>query len=101
MILDIKNRLLLISMLPAEGNISQMVDVYDLVRELKLSDEEKNKVAYVESGSYVKWEHKDDPNKDINISSDQLKIIMDAIDKLDREGKISLEMVPLIKLING
>lgn len=99
--IDVKNRLLLISMLPAEGPLTQMVDVYDLVRELKLSDEEKQKISYIESGSYVKWEHKDDPNKDINITSDQLKIIKEVIDKLDKEKKINLEMIPLIKLING
>jgi hypothetical protein len=41
MILNIKERLMLIGMIPQEGTLSEMVDIYDLVRELKLSDEER------------------------------------------------------------
>lgn len=101
MILDIKNRLLLIGMLPQQGNLSEMVDIYDLVRELKLSDEEKGLVSYIENGTYVKWDYEKDPNKDVNINSSQMGIIKKNIDRLDREGKINLEMIPLINLING
>lgn len=99
--LDVKNRLLLIGMLPQQGNLSEMVDIYDLVRDLKLSDEEKGAISYVENGNYVKWDFEKDPNKDINISSSQMKIIKKTIEKLDKENKINLEMVPLIQIING
>ena len=99
--LDVKNRLLLIGMLPQQGNLSEMVDIYDLVRDLKLSDEEKGAISYIENGNYVKWDFDKDPNKDININSSQMNIIKRAIDKLDKENKISLEMIPLIKIING
>lgn len=99
--LDIKNRLLLIGMLPQQGSLSEMVDIYDLVRDLKLSDEEKGAISYIENGNYVKWDFDKDPNKDININSSQINIIKRAIDKLDKENKISLEMIPLIKIING
>jgi hypothetical protein len=46
-----------------------MVDIYDLVRDLKLSDEEKGAISYIENDNYVKWDFEKDPNKDINISS--------------------------------
>ena len=101
MILDIKNRLLLIGMLPQQGNLSEMVDIYDLVRDLKLSEEEKGAISYIENGAYVKWDYDKDPNKDVNITSSQMDIIKKAIEKLDKENKINLEMVPLIQLING
>jgi len=39
--LTIKDRLSLIQILPTRGSVSEMVDVYDLARELKLNDEEK------------------------------------------------------------
>ena len=99
--LDIKNRLLLIGILPQQGNLSEMVDIYDLVRDLKISDEEKGIISYIENGNYVKWDYEKDPNKDINISSSQMKIIKKAIEKLDKENKINLEMIPLIQIING
>lgn len=99
--LDIKNRLLLIGMLPQQGSLSEMVDIYDLVRDLKLSDEEKGAISYIENGNYVKWDFDKDPNKDININSSQMKIIKKTIDRLDKENKITLETIPLIKIING
>lgn len=99
--LDIKNRLLLIGMLPQQGSLSEMVDIYDLVRDLKLSDEEKGAISYIENDNYVKWDFDKDPNKDINISSSQMKIIKKTIDRLDKENKITLEIIPLIKIING
>lgn len=95
--MDIRNRLLLLSILPSEGSLSEMVDIYDLARELKLSDEEKSLVSYIENNTYVKWDYDKDPNKEIKINSDQMKIIKNTIDNLDKQGKIKLEMVPLIK----
>lgn len=97
MIMDIRNRLLLLSILPSEGTLSEMVDIYDLARELKLSDEEKAEVSYIENNNYVKWDFDKDPNKEIKISGDQMKIVKETIDKLDKQGKIKLEMIPLIK----
>lgn len=99
--LDIKNRLLLIGMLPQQGSLSEMVDIYDLVRDLKLSDEEKGAISYIENDNYVKWDFDKDPNKDININSSQMNIIKKTIDRLDKENKITLEIIPLIKIING
>jgi len=48
--LKIKDRLIVLGLLPQEGSLSQMVDIYDLARELKLSDEEKEEVSYNENG---------------------------------------------------
>lgn len=101
MILNIKERLMLIGILPQEGSLLEMTDIYDLARELKMSDEEKQQVQFIESGSYIKWDDTKDPNKDIHINSDQLKIIRKSLDKLDKEGKIKLELIPLIQKING
>lgn len=99
--LNVKERLLIIGILPQEGSLSEMVDVYDLVRELKLSSEEKAEISYVESGNYIKWDNEKDKDKDINISEDQLSIIKKEIDSLDKKGKISLELIPIIQKING
>lgn len=94
--MTIKERLMLLQILPTQGSVSEMVDVYDLARELKLSDEEKESINYIESSSSVKWDVDRDPNKEINISSDQLKIIMNQIDVLDKQKQIPLSMIELI-----
>ena len=99
--LNVKERLLLLGILPQEGHISQMVDVYELAKQLKLNDQEKGQISYVENGNYVKWDNDKDPNKDIELSSDQTKIIKEAIDELDKQGKVNIEIIPLIQKLNG
>lgn len=98
---NVKERLLLLGILPQEGHISQMVDVYELAKQLKLNDQEKGQISYVENGNYVKWDNDKDPNKDIELSSDQTKIIKEAIDELDKQGKVNIEIIPLIQKLNG
>ena len=100
--LNVKERLMLIGILPQEGSLSEMVDVYDLAKQLKLSDQEKELIAYKDTRSYATWKDELDPNKDIQISSDQNKIVLDCIEKLDKQGKIGIELVPIIlKFKNG
>lgn len=98
---NVKERLLLLGILPQEGHISQMVDVYELAKQLKLNDQEKGQISYIENGNYVKWDNDKDPNKDIELSSDQTKIIKEAIDELDKQGKVNIEIIPLIQKLNG
>ncbi len=99
--MTIKERLMLLQILPTQGSVSEMVDVYDLARELKLSDEEKEQINYIESSASVKWDTNKDPNKEVNISNDQLKIIMNQIDTLDKQKQIPLSMVELILKLKG
>lgn len=99
--LNVKERLLLLGILPQEGTLSQMVDIYELAKELKLNDDEKSQMGFIENGTYMKWDDEKDPNKDINISSDQMKIIQDTIHDLDNKHKINIELIPLINKLNG
>lgn len=94
--MTIKERLSLLQILPTQGSVSEMVDVYDLARELKLSDEEKGIVNYIESDNSIKWDYNKDPDKDIKMSKDQLKIVMNQIDILDKQKQVPLSMIELI-----
>ena len=69
MILNIKERLMLIGLIPQEGTLSEMVDIYDLVRELKLTDEEKELIGYKEGSLGASWNAEKDPEKNISINS--------------------------------
>lgn len=100
--LTIKDRLTIIGMLPQEGTLMEMTDIYDLVRELKLTDKEKAEVEYREEGQSIIWDYNKDPNKDIQITSDQKAIFMKAVERLDAEKKINLGQVEtILKVRNG
>lgn len=102
MILTIKDRLMIIGMLPQEGSLEDMVDIYDLVRELKLTDEEKTLISYKENGKSIIWDTDKDPKKDITLSSNQLKIFNSAVDNLDKQKKIGLGQIEtILKVRNG
>lgn len=100
--LSIKDRLTLIGLLPQEGTLTEMVEIYDLVRELKLSDEEREEVNYVEDGPAIKWSSEKDQHKDITLSNSQKDIIMKSVDALSSQGKVNLGQIEtILKIKNG
>lgn len=99
--MTIKDRLSLIQILPIQGSVSEMVDVYDLARELKLNDEEKTLCNYSDDNGNIKWTPEKDPEKDVKLTSDQYKLLMKTIDDLDKQRRISLSLVETILKLKG
>ena len=96
MIFKIKERLILLQILPTQGSLSEMVEIMDLAKQLKLNDEEKNSVSFNEdSKGNITWDIDKDPNIDITISSDMIKILKETINKLDKDKKITPQLVDL------
>ena len=96
MIFKIKERLILLQILPTQGSLSEMVEIMDLAKQLKLNDEEKNSVSFNEdSKGNITWDIDKDPNINITISSDMIKILKETINKLDKDKKITPQLVDL------
>ena len=96
MIFKIKERLILLQIVPTQGSLSEMVEIMDLAKQLKLNDEEKNSVSFNEdSKGNITWDIDKDPNIDITISSDMIKILKETINKLDKDKKITPQLVDL------
>lgn len=102
MLLTVKDRLMIIGMLPSEGNLSDMTEIYDLVRLLRLEDPEKNYINYREVDGSIKWDADKAEDKEINLTSVQKRILNDVINKLDKNNQIGLNQVEtIIKIKNG
>jgi hypothetical protein len=69
MLLTIKDRLMIINMLPSEGSLSDMTEIYDLVRELRIEDVEKDYINYREENGSIKWDADKAEDKEINLTS--------------------------------
>ena len=94
--LNIKNRLILLQILPSKGNLSDMVEVMELAKKLKLSDEEKELISYkIDDSNNFYWDPDKDFEKDFELNSDKIKILKDTINKLDEENNIPLFLVDL------
>lgn len=91
--LNVKDRLVVIALLPANGKLTEMVDVMDLVKKIKFSEEERKDIEYNEKDGKIQWNLDKDTGRDFDISIDQIKIIQNSIKKLDEEGKIDLYLL--------
>lgn len=91
--LNIKDRITLISILPSTGKITDLVEVMDLVKLIKFSDEERKLVNLEEKDGRITWDISADTPKTYNINFAQVSIIKDTIKKMDDAGSISLNML--------
>ena len=102
MLLTIKDRLMIINMLPSEGSLSDMTEIYDLVRELRIEDTEKDYINYREENGSIKWDASKAKEKEVNLTSAQKKILDTTITKLDKNNQIGLNQIEtILKIKNG
>lgn len=95
--LAIKERLGLLGLLPKEGNVLTLKIIRDLQQELGFSEEEikKHKIIQLDSNR-VSWEpEKAGKEKDIEIGEKANDVVVLALSKLNKDEKLSLDMLPL------
>lgn len=91
--LNVKDRLTLIAILPTTGRMTDLVEVLELIKVLKFTEEEKEEICYREEGGKILWNILKEKPRDININFEQLRIIKDKIKELDEGGKIDINML--------
>lgn len=91
--LNIKDRLVLVSILPVQGKMADLVEVIDLIRLIKLTDNEKEEIGYKESNGRVLWDVTKETPKEFEINFEQLRIVKESIKKMDDEGKVDLSIL--------
>lgn len=91
--LKIKERVYLGQMIPKTGNILDMMIVKGIVNKLDFTAKEiqDNEIAF--NNGTMSW--KKDSEVDIELIQPEIKVIKDAIDKLDKENGITLDNLEL------
>lgn len=96
MILNIKDRIILLQLLPTQGSLSEMVDIMDLAKKIKLDDNTKKLISYVEDkNGNISWDIDKDPNIEVELTNDITNILKKVISNLDKEKKITAQMLDL------
>ena len=101
MILNIKDRIILLQLLPTQGSLSEMVDIMDLAKKIKLDDNTKKLISYVEDkNGNISWNIDKDPNIEVELTSEITNILTKAhvdelISDLDKDKKITAQMLDL------
>ena|SRR3990167_7681875 len=93
--LGIADRLRLLSVLPAEGNLVTLKIVRDLKDSLSFSEAEVADCKMKFEGTSVMWDESTDPMKDIPIGERATDVIVERLKSLDSQRKLTLEILPL------
>lgn len=89
--LDVRERLVVLSVLPIEGNFITLKVVRKLKESLSFSEEEIKLYKFVQSEDTVTWDDEAEQVKLIQIGAQGKTIIQDALKKLDEQKKLKDE----------
>lgn len=86
MLLGIKERLAIVQMLPENGSIVEMVDIIEIMKKVRIDQEEKIQIDYREEDGRISWNSNADEGKEVEFKYEEIAILKAAVKKLD-EGK--------------
>lgn len=55
--LNVKERVAILQMLPETGSLVEMVDIMEIVKKVRLEEEEKNNIEFKETKNSLSWTH--------------------------------------------
>lgn len=88
--LSVRDRLTVIALLPNTGKMTDLVEVLELIKLLKFSDEERQHIKYREEKGKIYWDASAEEIKEYDINFEQIRIVKERIAELDKESKIDL-----------
>lgn len=88
--LSVKDRLVIISMLKPNGSLQDMVIVFDIIKAVRFTEEEKALIEYREVDDKIEWNMLKEPIREFTFSYDEIGILKASVEKLDEEGKVTL-----------
>ena len=95
-------RLVLLSVLPKEGNFTTIKVVRELREGLSFNEEEHKVYAFKQEGDFVIWNKEKDTPKEVKIGEKANDIIKEALKKLNEEKKLRDEHIGLYeKFVEG
>jgi hypothetical protein len=95
MILSVFERLLLLNILPKEGDLTTLKIVRTLRDNLSFSEEEHTALQFKHEGGNVMWKDEAEVNKDVVIGEKATDIIVDALKALNKAKKLTDQHVDL------
>lgn len=103
--LTVAERIIIGNILPSEGNFVTLRVIRDLRNNLSFSDEELAKLSFKGDGnSKIFWDSVAEQEmgpKEVEIGQAALGIIRDALLKLDREGRLTEQMLDVYERFLG
>ena len=89
--LSVMERLVLLNLLPQEGNFTTIKLLRKLQEELSFDEKEHKTLEFKQDGDQVKWNEDANVVKEVRVEGKMLALIVDALTKLDEESKLKNE----------
>ena len=99
--LQVGERLVLLSLLPQEGDFTTLKILRGLREDLSFSEEEHKNYNFKEEDNFVFWATEKDTPKDVQIGEKATDIIVDALKKLNEAKKLKDEHFNLYEKFVG
>ena len=99
--LQVGERLVLLSLLPKEGDFTTLKIIRELREGLSFSEEEHKTYNFKQEGDLVFWDTEKDTPKDVPIGEKATDIIVDALKKLNEAKKLRDEHFNLYEKFVG
>lgn len=99
--LNVKERVAILQMLPETGSLVEMVDIMEIVKKVRLEEEEKNNIEFKETKNSLSWNTFKDLGKDIEFKHEEISILKAAVRRLDEEKRINVSNLDICLKINS
>ena len=100
MLLSVGERLVLLSVLPVEGNFLTLKLMRELKENLSFTEDEHKYYNFKQAEGKVEWDN-DNQEKEIPIGEKATDIVVDALKKLDEQKKLHMEHYSLYEKFIG
>lgn len=91
--LNVKDRLAIISILPTQGSITDLVEVMEIIKKIKFSEQEKRDLSFSEDNGKITWDMSLEKDNSFDLSFEQVRLIKQTIDKLNEANKIDINIL--------
>jgi hypothetical protein len=93
--LTVMDRLLLLNILPTEGDITTIRIVTQLRGDLSFSEQEHEDFKILNEEGQIKWDKTTELPKEVEIGTKANKIIVKALKKINDDGKLTAQFIAL------
>ena len=93
--LDVKERVVLAGVLPAEGDIVTLRIVRDLRTAISFTEEDIATVKMNQANGQVTWDGSVNLKKDVEIGTKGMSLIIDSLEKLEKSKRMNMDQLAL------
>lgn len=93
--LSINDRLAIIQLLPTTGSLTEVVDIIEIIKKVRVGQEEKDLLKFKETPESILWDSSLDSGKEIVFTHEEVAILKDAVKILDSKRLITFSNVDI------